>query len=141
VSLSSGRPDQVDRLALRLPATAEQVPVARRAVADFCKGCGLPEPLIDDVKLVVTEACTNVVLHAYETGDGRTAIFDLRAHLELGTLVVSVGDQGRGIGAPSPNRGLGLGLRLALQLAGGAHTREGSGGIGTRLTMRFALPD
>jgi len=47
----------------------------------------------------------------------------------------------RGIGAPSVNRGLGLGLRLALQLAGGVQTREGAGGLGTRLTMRFAVPD
>ena len=54
---------------------------------------------------------------------------------------MSVSDQGRGIGAPSHNRGLGLGLRLALQLAGGVHTREGEGGLGTRLTMRFALPE
>jgi serine/threonine-protein kinase RsbW len=141
VSLSSGRPDQVDRLALRLPATAEQVPVARRAVARYCESCGLPAPLIDDVRLVVTEACTNVVLHAYDAGGGRAAMFDLQAHLEAGALVVSVGDQGRGVSAPSPNRGLGLGLRLALQLAGGVHTREGSGGLGTRLTMRFVLPE
>ena len=67
--------------------------------------------------------------------------FELSAHVEPGALLVSVSDQGRGIGAPSPNRGLGLGLRLALQLAGGVQTREGEGGLGTRLTMRFALPE
>jgi serine/threonine-protein kinase RsbW len=131
----------MDELAIRLPADADQVPVARRAVADFCERCGMPAPLIDDVRLVITEACTNVVLHAYDDAAPPMRTFEVRAHLEPGALLVSVSDQGRGIGAPSPNRGLGLGLRLALQLAGGVHTREGSGGLGTRLTMRFALPD
>jgi serine/threonine-protein kinase RsbW len=141
VSVSDGQPSQVDGLALRLPAEAEQVPVARRAVADFCERCGMPAPLIDDVKLVVTEACTNVVLHAYDGLARHTRTFDLCAWLEPGALLVSVSDQGRGIGAPSPNRGLGLGLRLALQLAGGMHTRDGHGGRGTQLTMRFAVPE
>jgi len=133
----------MDELVLRLPANADQVPVARRAVADFCERCGMPAPLIDDVKLVVTEACTNVVLHAYDDTPPPLCMFEVRAQLEPGLLLLSVSDQGRGIGAPSPNRGLGLGLRLALQLAGGVHTRDGGGGggLGTRLTMRFALPD
>jgi anti-sigma regulatory factor (Ser/Thr protein kinase) len=98
-------------------------------------------PVIDDVKLVVTEACTNVVLHAYDSASGDARVFEVRAHLEPNVLILTVSDQGRGIGAPSPNRGLGLGLRLALQLAGGVHTRDGGSGVGTRLTMRFALPD
>jgi serine/threonine-protein kinase RsbW len=141
VSLSDGQPRHVNGLALRLPAEPDQVSVARRAVADFCELCGVPPPLIDDVKLVVTEACTNVVLHAYEGLACTTGMFDLSASLENGSLLVSVTDQGRGIGAPSPNRGLGLGLRLALQLAGGVHTRDGGDGAGTHLTMRFALPE
>ena len=98
---------------------------------------------VNDVRLVVTEACTNVVLHAYEGTAHRHAagMFDLSACLEHGELLVSVSDEGRGIGAPSPNRGLGLGLRLALQLAGGVPTRDCADGAGTRLTMRFALPE
>ena len=141
MSLSDGQPGQVNGLALRLPAEPDQVPVARRAVAEFCERFGLPAPLIDDVKLVVTEACTNVVLHAYDRVADQRPTFELRAHVEHGELLVSVSDQGRGIAAPSTNRGLGLGLRLALQLAGGVHTRDGDGGAGTRLTMRFALPE
>jgi anti-sigma regulatory factor (Ser/Thr protein kinase) len=141
MSLSDGQPGQVNGLALRLPAEPDQVPVARRAVAEFCERFGMPAPLIDDVKLVVTEACTNVVLHAYDRVAEQRPTFELQAHVEHGELLVSVSDQGRGIAAPSTNRGLGLGLRLALQLAGGVHTRDGDGGLGTRLTMRFALPE
>jgi anti-sigma regulatory factor (Ser/Thr protein kinase) len=141
VSLSDGQPRHVNGLALRLRAQPDQVAVARRAVADYCERCGVPPPLIDDVKLVVTEACTNVVLHAYEGLARATGMFDLSASLEEGSLLISVTDQGRGIGAPSRNRGLGLGLRLALQLAGGVHTRDVGDGAGTHLTMRFALPE
>ena len=141
MSSSDGQPRQVNGLALRLPAEPDQVSVARRAVADFCELAGVAPPLVDDVKLVVTEACTNVVLHAYEGLPDADRMFDLSAHVEGSSLLVTVTDQGRGIAAPSPNRGLGLGLRLALQLAGGVHTRDGEGGLGTRLTMRFALPE
>ena len=81
------------------------------------------------------------MLHAYDGDPAPDRTFELSAHIEPGGLLVSVSDQGRGIGAPSHNRGLGLGLRLALQLAGGVHTREGDGGLGTRLTMRFPLPE
>ena len=107
MSLSDGRPSQVDGLAIRLAAQADQVPVARRAVADYCERCGLPAPLIDDVKLVVTEACTNVVLHAYEGVTSGACMFEVHAQLEPGTLLLSVSDQGRGIGAPSSNAGSG----------------------------------
>ena len=78
MSLSDGQPSQMDGLALRLPANADQVPVARRAVAEFCERCGLPAPLVDDVKLVVTEACTNVVLHAYDGSSRPARMFEVQ---------------------------------------------------------------
>ncbi len=117
------------------------MPLARRAVAEYCELVGMPAPLIDDVKLVVTEACANVVLHAYEGVAEADPTFELNAHIEHGDLLVTVSDNGRGLGAPSANRGLGLGLRLALQIAGGVHTRDAGNGIGTRLTVRFTLPE
>ena len=127
-------------LVLRLPAEVPQIPVARRAVADFCSTSGMPAQLVDDVKLVVTEAVTNVVLHAYDAGSTAERAFDLRARVEPDALLVSDSDRGRGIGAQSANPGLGLGLRLALQLAGGTQTRDAGTDGGTRLRLRFALP-
>jgi serine/threonine-protein kinase RsbW len=140
VSPSDGHPGHACELALRLPAEALQIPVARRAVAAFCIESGLPPALVDDVKLAVTEAVTNVVLHAYDDSSEAERAFDLAAHLEQDALLVSVTDQGRGIGAPSENHGLGLGLRLALQLAGGIHSPAPDAEGGTRLKLRFALP-
>jgi serine/threonine-protein kinase RsbW len=139
VSPSDGHPSQTSVFDLRLRAEAAQIPIARRAIADYCERCGLPPHIVDDVKLVVTEACTNVVLHAYDREVAVEQAFELRAHVEDDALVVTVSDEGRGIAAPSRNRGLGLGLRLALQLAGGVHTSATQAERGTRLTMRFAL--
>ena len=127
-------------LVLRLPAEAPQIPVARRAVADYCSAGGMPAQLVDDVKLVVTEAVTNIVMHAYDDRSTAEREFDLRARVEPDALLVSVSDRGRGIGAQSANPGLGLGLRLALQLAGGIETRDAGADGGTRLKLRFALP-
>jgi serine/threonine-protein kinase RsbW len=124
---------------LRLPAEIPQIPVARRAVAEFCSASGVPAQLVDDVKLVVTEAVTNVVLHAYDDRSTEERAFDLHARVEADALLVSVSDRGRGIGAQSTNAGLGLGLRLALQLAGGIQTRAACAAGGTRLELRFAL--
>jgi anti-sigma regulatory factor (Ser/Thr protein kinase) len=140
VSPSDGHPSHTRELALRLPAEPLQIPVARRAVAEFCSEGGIPAQLIDDVKLVVTEVVTNVVLHAYDDGSTEDRAFDLHAHLEPGELLVSVSDQGRGIGAPTVNPGLGFGLRLALQLTGGMQTGATAAKGGTRLKLRFALP-
>ena len=140
MSPSDGHPSQTSSFELRLPAEATQIPVARRAIAEYCARCGLPAHVVDDVKLVVTEACTNVVLHAYEGEVAEQPAFEVSAYVDDDALVVTVSDQGRGIGSPSRNRGLGLGLRLALQLAGGVHTTHARAGRGTRLTMRFALP-
>ena len=49
MSWSDGRPSQVEGLVRSFPAEAEQVPVARQAIADFCELCGVPAPVIDDV--------------------------------------------------------------------------------------------
>lgn len=140
MSPSDGPPSRACQLALRLPAEVPQIPVARRAVADFCIGSGMPTDIVDDVKLVVTEAVTNVVLHAYDDASSAERDFELCAHVEPGALLVSVSDRGRGLGSQSANAGLGLGLRLALQLAGGIHTRDRHDDGGTSLKLRFAFP-
>jgi serine/threonine-protein kinase RsbW len=139
VSLSDGQPGQVNGLALHLPAEPDQVPVARRAVAEFCERVGMPAPLIDDVKLVVTEACTNVVLHAYEGAADRGPMLVELWH-RASRLVVRVSDAGAGMmprmdrGAP----GLGLGLRLIAVLAAEMRVTTNRE-EGTAVWMRFDL--
>ena len=52
------------------PARAENVIVVRQAVAGLGEALGLTDQRVDDLKTVVSEACNNVVLHAYEGEPG-----------------------------------------------------------------------
>src|ERR1043165_7468810 len=50
---------------LTLPARPEHVAVVRHVLGAFAEALRMPEELIEDLWLAVTEACTNVVRHAY----------------------------------------------------------------------------
>ena len=55
---------------LTLPARAENVAVVRHAIGGLGEALDLDPQTLSDVKLAVTEACTNVVVHAYDGADG-----------------------------------------------------------------------
>jgi anti-sigma regulatory factor (Ser/Thr protein kinase) len=101
-------------LELTLPARPENVAVARHAIGGFADVVEMPDQTLADVKLAVTEACTNVVVHAYPGGDGPMG---LRATVADGFLRVVVVDEGRGILPRADSPGLGLGLPLIATLA------------------------
>ena len=61
-------------LDLTLPARAENVIVVRQAIAGLGEALGMPDERVDDLKTVVTEACNNVVVHAYDGGPGPMTI-------------------------------------------------------------------
>src|SRR4029079_5084569 len=95
---------------LTLPARPENVSVIRHVLGAFAEALRLPEDLVEDLRLAVTEACTNVVRHAYppeHTGPVEISILPLEEHV---TVVVS--DPGRGIGTSSDTTGPGLGPPL-----------------------------
>jgi serine/threonine-protein kinase RsbW len=122
-------------LRLTLPATADNVIVVRQAVAGLGEALGLSGSRIADLKTVVTEACNNVVLHAYEDEPGP---LEVTAEPRSGELEVKVADQGKGF-RPRANEGdasLGLGLPLIAALS---DSFEISGGAaqGSRTTIRF----
>src|SRR3954467_5816086 len=79
---------------LTLPARAENVAVVRHAFGGLGDALEVPDHALADVKLAVTEACTNVVVHAHPDGDG---LMHVRAGLVDGALTVVVSDEGRGI--------------------------------------------
>jgi serine/threonine-protein kinase RsbW len=101
-------------LELTLPARPENVAVARHAIGGFADVLDVPDQTLADVKLAVTEACTNVVVHAYPGGEGPIT---LRATVDDGILRVVVVDEGRGILPRADSPGLGLGLPLIATLA------------------------
>jgi serine/threonine-protein kinase RsbW len=99
---------------LTLPARAENVAVVRHAFGGLGDALDVPDHALADVKLAVTEACTNVVVHAYPDGPGPMSV---SADLDGGALTVIVSDEGRGILPRPDSPGLGLGLPLIATLA------------------------
>ena len=119
---------------LTLPARPENVAVIRHVLGAFAEALQLPADLVEDMRLAVTEACTNVVRHAYH--DGEPGPIDVVIRPRGNDLELIVSDQGAGIG-PSPDlAGPGLGLPLIAALADHVEIDRGST-RGSRLAMRF----
>ena len=79
-------------LEITLPARAENVAVVRHAVGGLGEVLEVDDQTLSDIKLAVTEACTNVVVHAYPDGEGPMG---LRASVDEGLLrVVVAADEG-----------------------------------------------
>jgi serine/threonine-protein kinase RsbW len=123
-------------LHLILPAKAENVLVVRQAIAGLGEAIGLPEQRINDLKTVVTEACNNVVLHAYDETPGP---LEVTAEAGDSEVAVVVADHGHGF-QPRPNpageASLSLGLPLIAALSDSFEI-SGSAEGGTRTTIRF----
>jgi anti-sigma regulatory factor (Ser/Thr protein kinase) len=123
---------------LVVPAVPDSIAVIRQTVSGICEALGADSRVIGDVKLAATEACTNVVLHAYDgTGEG---VIELDASAQEDELLLLVRDHGPGM-MPSPlGDGLGLGLPLIAALTTSLTIAQADGG-GTEVSMTFALHD
>src|ERR1700712_367760 len=102
-------------LELKLPARAENVAVVRHAFGGFAEALSVDEQTLADIKLAITEACTNVVIHAYE--DDEDGALEVDASIDDRRLTVVIRDRGRGIVPRPDSPGLGLGLPLIATLA------------------------
>ncbi|HEV8461148.1 MAG TPA: ATP-binding protein [Gaiellaceae bacterium] len=132
---------------LTIPAKAEYITLSRLALTGLVRLH--PEPLtaevLGDLKLALTEACTNSVRHAYNDGQGSVQI-----HYELhdDRLVVEVTDEGEGFEPPAtPSDALsgediseegGLGIAIIEALADELEIRERTqGGSSLRFVKRL----
>jgi serine/threonine-protein kinase RsbW/stage II sporulation protein AB (anti-sigma F factor) len=108
----------------------------RREVAAFAQQSGLAEDAVGSVRLAVSEAATNAVVHGYrDSADGELKV---AGYVADGELVVIVSDTGTGL-APRPDSpGLGLGMPLMASVT--SRFRVVSRGPGTEIHMAFALP-
>lgn len=101
-------------LYLKLPAEPENVGRMRDAVATRARSLGLGRTRVDDLKTAVSEACANVVLHAYpESTQDRPMEVEM-TRPRRGMLRVLVRDHGTGIGSGLGDRSRSLHLGLAL---------------------------
>ena len=119
---------------LSLPALPENVAVVRHVLLAFGDTLGLPCRLVEDARLAVTEACTNVVRHAYDDDLG---LMDIRIQPHPDRLDVAVADTGRGMGASADRDGPGLGLPMMATLADTLEI-ERSVHAGSRVAMSFS---
>jgi serine/threonine-protein kinase RsbW len=123
---------------LALPARADNIAIVRHAFGALGEAYALDTQTLSDIRLAVTEACTNVVVHAYP--DGHEGPMEVIATLLGDELTVVVRDEGEGI-APRPDSpGLGLGLPLIASLAENVQLGR-DGDEHTEVRMTFSLYD
>jgi serine/threonine-protein kinase RsbW len=125
-------------LRLALPGRADNVALVRQALAGVVAVLELGRARLLDINAAVSEACNNVVVHAYEGAPGP---MDVYLCIQPEELEVIVSDQGVGIrpNLPEPEREVqGLGLSLIQSLTDRV---EFAGGVGdgTKVTMGFSL--
>ena len=89
---------EVRTVHLTIPAKAEYIGLGRLALSGLARvhETSLQGEPLADLKLALTEACSNAVRHAYEGGDGSV---ELLYELHPDKLVVEVADDGDGFDA------------------------------------------
>jgi anti-sigma regulatory factor (Ser/Thr protein kinase) len=118
------------------PAVADSVPRARAAVTRFATDRGISGDGLEGIRLAVSEAVTNAVMHAYAGAQGAV---HLTAAVTGDELWVLVADDGCGYRADPAQPGLGWGLLLIAQHAEEYVITERATG-GTEVRMRFPVP-
>jgi len=125
-------------LELKLPARAENVAVVRHALGGLAEALDVGEQALADIKLAVTEACTNVVIHAYDGAE--LGALEVAASIDDRMLTVAIRDHGRGIVPRPDSPGLGLGLPLIATLAESLELGSGTTDH-TEVLMTFRLDE
>src|SRR5215212_274605 len=114
-SVPAAGPATTTDVKLTLPARPENVSVIRHVLGAFAEALRLPDELVEDLRLAVTEACTNVVRHAYPPDVPGPVEISIVPAADYVSVVVA--DHGRGIGASADADGPGLGLPLIAAIA------------------------
>jgi serine/threonine-protein kinase RsbW len=122
---------------LRMPARPEGVAVVRQALVGMADALAFDAAVLADMKMAVSEACTNVVVHAYDDGEG---MLEVEMLADDRGLTIRVRDHGSGI-HPQAGRSrdvpaLGLGLPLIAALSD-SFELHGASGQGTEVRMTF----
>ena len=117
-------------------ATPEAVRLIRDSVADYASGVGIEGSRLEDVRLVVSEAVANVVIHAYRDQPGPVHVI---ANVVDSELWVLIADEGVGNNVPTRRPGLGLGLALMTKMSDGFTLVDRAEG-GTEARLRFLIP-
>jgi anti-sigma regulatory factor (Ser/Thr protein kinase) len=107
----------------------------RRAASAVAAGYGLEGLALEHFELAVSEALTNVVLHAYHGMSGPVSV---EVESDGDEVRVTVTDEGDGMAAHAESRGLGLGLGILASAADCCEIRSRRGS-GMEVTLGFEL--
>lgn len=80
------------QIALCLPRDVSTVSVVRSVATAVLDRMGVEEHCVDDIRLILSEACTNVVEHAQASDE-----YEVRLEVNESRCVVSVKDAGHGV--------------------------------------------
>lgn len=134
---TAGQLDGSRTVRLTIPAKPEYITLSRLALAGLSRVRSFPEETLADLKLALTEACSNSVRHAYDGGEGQV---DISFELHDDRLVVEVADDGSGFEPDGAGRGPGdelaeggLGIAIIRSIADEVEIGGGPGGRGSRL--------
>lgn len=83
--------DDVQKVMLQLPASAEYVDIVRLNLYGIASKMGFSYEDIEDMKVAVSEACNNSVLYAYDQEDG---LVDVIFEVSADALSITVKDEG-----------------------------------------------
>ncbi len=123
---------------LRIPAKPEYITLGRLALTGISRLRPLADETLADLKLALTEACSNSVRHAYADGEGSV---DIRYELHADRLVIEVVDDGEGFDPAQSGRNGdegelaegGLGIAIIRSIADDVEIGAGEDGRGSRL--------
>jgi serine/threonine-protein kinase RsbW len=123
---------------LTIPAKPEYITLCRLALTGIARLRPLTAEVVADLKLALTEACSNSVRHAYGDGAG---VVEISFDLQPDRLVIEVTDDGEGFvpgdrvdDAGELTEG-GLGIAIINALADEVEIARGASGRGS--TLRF----
>ena len=121
-------------VALTVPARAEFIALGRLALTGLARTRVLSAEIVADLKLALTEACSNSVRHAYD--EGREGVVEILYELSDDRIAIQVTDDGSGFDPETLERaqeeldegGLGIAIIRALtdELEIGARPEGGS---------------
>jgi serine/threonine-protein kinase RsbW len=121
-------------VALTVPARAEFIALGRLALTGLARTRVLSAEIVADLKLALTEACSNSVRHAYD--EGREGVVEILYELSGDRIAIQVTDDGSGFDPEILERaqeeldegGLGIAIIRALtdELEIGARPEGGS---------------
>src|SRR5947209_1762598 len=133
--MTVGEPAILD---LELESAPESVALVRAGLKGLGTLLELDTELLDDVQMAASEACNNVILHAY--GD-RAGPLDVRVTVTHEGIDVLVRDHGAGIEDPFPDPDDdGLGLAVIRSLADRSELISGDGGTEVHIEFDREIP-